>query len=542
MKKSITLLYIIILFLFIPKGNLYAQWVAQTAPTGTTNIYSVYALSPTAVACSGSGQIIYSSNGGTVWTMPVSFGGYNNYSIHSGTNYSWYSLTNNSTLEFKISTNGNLYLYGGKPDSIMALHFNSTFCATAVGIAGIIKTTCDSGDTWQTRATAGLQLNSVWYANTNIGVACGVFGNIKRTLNGGVTWTSVINSSTQNLNSVTFADTLNGYIVGNAGTFLKTTDGGATWTSLPLGITNNLNGVYFTSVDTGYVVGSGGLIKQTVNGGTSWTTMTSGTTQTLHSVYFANSATGWVCGDGAVILKYCPTLSVTGNITGTSTVCVGDTVTYTIPTVTGASGYTWTAPGGWSGVSTTNTITYVAGYTSGNITAAADNACGSGVPATLAITNNTPAIPVITQSGYLLTSSAATGNQWYLNGTAIPGATSQSYTFTSNGTYTVRITSSGCTATSLPHNITNAAVNELSQSIAEYTVYPNPANGLLNFTILNTTFTTIKLMNLLGDCIQQLTTTNKQVTMDVSGIDRGIYFIQLLDDHKNVVNKKIVLE
>ncbi len=67
--------------------------------------------------------------------------------------------------------------------------------------------------------------------------------------------------------------------------------------------------------------------------------------------------------------------------------------------------------------------------------------------------NPTPATPTITPSGpttfftggsVTLTSSSATGNQWYLNGNPIGGATSTTYVATTGGNYTVLVTTSGC--------------------------------------------------------------------------------------------------
>jgi len=52
-----------------------------------------------------------------------------------------------------------------------------------------------------------------------------------------------------------------------------------------------------------------------------------------------------------------------------------------------------------------------------------------------------------------LTSSIASGNQWYLNGVAINGATSQTYVATVSGSYTVKVTSDTCTTTSAPVSI-----------------------------------------------------------------------------------------
>ncbi|HEX6833743.1 MAG TPA: hypothetical protein VF132_09455, partial [Rudaea sp.] len=65
----------------------------------------------------------------------------------------------------------------------------------------------------------------------------------------------------------------------------------------------------------------------------------------------------------------------------------------------------------------------------------------------------TPATPTVTPGGpttifqgqsVTLTSSSAGGNQWYLNGNPIGGATSQSYVATASGDYSVRVTSMSC--------------------------------------------------------------------------------------------------
>jgi hypothetical protein len=77
-----------------------------------------------------------------------------------------------------------------------------------------------------------------------------------------------------------------------------------------------------------------------------------------------------------------------------------------------------------------------------------------------------PATPTITPGGpttfcaggsVTLTSSSASGNQWYLNGNPIGGATAQTYIATASGNYTVTVTSSGCT--SAPSAATTVTVN-----------------------------------------------------------------------------------
>ena len=64
---------------------------------------------------------------------------------------------------------------------------------------------------------------------------------------------------------------------------------------------------------------------------------------------------------------------------------------------------------------------------------------------TITITvNPVPPTPVIGMSGNNLQSSASTGNQWYLNGVVINGATAPVYTPVAAGTYTVKVTINGC--------------------------------------------------------------------------------------------------
>ena len=70
--------------------------------------------------------------------------------------------------------------------------------------------------------------------------------------------------------------------------------------------------------------------------------------------------------------------------------------------------------------------------------------------------NSVPPVPTITAGGptsfctgsVVLSSSAATGNQWYKDGVSISGATTQNYTATQSATYTVKVTINGCASTS----------------------------------------------------------------------------------------------
>lgn len=74
-----------------------------------------------------------------------------------------------------------------------------------------------------------------------------------------------------------------------------------------------------------------------------------------------------------------------GLIDGMTSVCTGSETTYSITEVPRASSYTWTLPDGWTGSSTTNSITTTSGSTGGLITVIANNVCGSSDPQSLEV-------------------------------------------------------------------------------------------------------------------------------------------------------------
>jgi len=170
---------------------------------------------------------------------------------------------------------------------------------------------------------------------------------------------------------------------------------------------------------------------------------------------------------------------------------VPQTITYT--TDAGYDTYTWNLPTGWSGTSSTNSITYTTNGTAGTVSVTAKNGtCGSTNSKSLTITV-APAVTV-TNSGVVngvVTLSVPTGNsyQWYKNGTAIAGATSNflilPVTGTINNTYCVDVTTStGCTTRACSTSTSNpsariANIDETQATDATITVSPNPANKIV---------------------------------------------------------------
>ncbi|PWA04230.1 RCC1 domain-containing protein [Flavobacterium psychrotolerans] len=91
------------------------------------------------------------------------------------------------------------------------------------------------------------------------------------------------------------------------------------------------------------------------------------------------SATNWFYGMELWIYGSACAPEQPGEITGNTTVNQGATETYTVALVPGATSYTWTLPGDWSGNSTTNSITVVVGNEGGgSISVSTANDCGVG--------------------------------------------------------------------------------------------------------------------------------------------------------------------
>ena len=299
MKKLLLPLFAI-LFL----NNVNAQWASQVAPNPTNNLYSVFAISPMNVAAAGFTGLIRTTTGGATWTQQVTLGGVNMYELHSPNWPKWYALTQNNSWFLKMGISSTT-LQGGKPDSILSLHFMNPACGIAVGTAGKIEATCDTGATWQLRTSGTTaNLNAIWFADKDSGCTVGNIGVIKRTKDAGNTWTNIASGTGTGLNGIHFPTASIGFIVGNGGKVLKTMDAGLTWTSVPTGTLSNLNAVFFIDKDTGYVGGASGLIMKTITGGTTWTVMATGTSQTINSIHFTTPMEGWAVGNAGTILKY----------------------------------------------------------------------------------------------------------------------------------------------------------------------------------------------------------------------------------------------
>ena len=287
--------------------------------------------------------------------------------------------------------------------------------------------------------------------------------------------------------------------------------------------------------------------------GTYSITVNFGTTASSGNIIVAGTN---ACGSGTPSPPFAVTVNplpaVAGPITGSSSVCQGQTgVVYSVATITHATGYVWTLPAGATITAGNNTkqitVSFSASASSGVITVHGTNACGSGgnSPDFNVTVNPVPPTPVITENGAILTSSAPSGNQWYLNGVAIPGATGQTFEVTESGDYYVIVTLSGCSSD--PSNtitIVMPGINQLTGTRLQ--VFPVPNDGM--FTVACTWSAdenlTLEVYNYLGVRIHESKIYPIQGKVerivDLRPIPNGIYTVVLRTADDRVLRRILV--
>ncbi|MBO0358234.1 T9SS type A sorting domain-containing protein [Hymenobacter sp. BT186] len=222
--------------------------------------------------------------------------------------------------------------------------------------------------------------------------------------------------------------------------------------------------------------------------------------------------------------------------------CVGTTGTAAPVLGTGATAGTFTASGTGLVISSAGVInlsTSTAGtYTVTNTIAAAGGCAAT--TATFAVTINArPAQPTFTPTyngaTTTLTSSSPTGNQWYLGGVAIVGATGPTYVVNSAaqfGSYTVVVTDPATGCSSLPSLplIVNSSVKPLAGSALS--VFPNPtADGNVTVELKGyTKATELNVYNAVGQLVLSTSVSGKSgvqtAPLDMRQLPAGVYILR----------------
>ncbi len=151
-----------------------------------------------------------------------------------------------------------------------------------------------------------------------------------------------------------------------------------------------------------------------------------------------------------------------------------------------------------------------------------------------------PATPTISSSGNILTSSASTGNQWFLNGVIIPGATGSQITATVSGQYTVQVIQLGCSSTSLPFSFVVTGIVE--PTWANYIrLQPNPTSLKLFLLNPGSYKLEITISDILGRQLKTQFIQSQKNEIDISKLSAGIYIFRMVNlTSKEKIHRVIV--
>jgi len=218
--------------------------------------------------------------------------------------------------------------------------------------------------------------------------------------------------------------------------------------------------------------------------------------------------------------QFIPVISVSGD----TSVCDGASVSLTSTAdannqwyvndaaIAGATSKTYAA---------TATGKYTVKTTGNNVTTAS--------PQAVDVTVTKVPTPTISRSGNVLLSSSTTGNQWYLDGKAIQGATDPSYQPAKSGDYTVQVSADNCmSAFSKAISFTPKGMINLPNG-QFINLYPNPVTDkiVINCQLDNTDALTLEIFDSNGRSVKKVQGLHSGDVIHLDDLPKGLFIIKI---------------
>ena len=334
-------------------------------------------------------------------------------------------------------------------------------------------------------------------------------------------------------------------------------------------VTTGFTNVYFSFwwLCLGDATGDEGNLYYSTNGGTTWTQITgvnfygSSTWEvdSLHLAAFDNQAslefafTFTDADAGATDPEFgiddislygtpsgtAPTASFTSS--GSETTCQDSCMLFTSTSTGTITGLSWTATGAIveNPTSDTTTICFPSAGTY-SVTLTATNGSGSN-SATSAINVTPTPSPVITNTGGVLSvPSVYTTYQWYDGLTAISGATTNTYTVTTTGTYGIVVDSAGCIGLDTLTASPSTGIANVSSSTTNYWLaQPNNSSLAINASTPLSDALNINIYDETGREILNGIWNAGSNTKQINGLSLtpGLYIIKISNNYTSKVLK-----
>ncbi|MBT6835995.1 MAG: PKD domain-containing protein [Bacteroidetes bacterium] len=288
------------------------------------------------------------------------------------------------------------------------------------------------------------------------------------------------------------------------------------------------------------------------------TTLNDGDVVTCILTSSLGCATGNPATSNSVTMTVSAVLPVSNIIAGTTSICVGDNVTFTTtPTNEGTTPtYDWQVNGSSVGTGTTFSSTTLNDDDVVTCILTSSETCASGNPATSnAETMTVDDIPVVgfTSSSYNYeasftnTSTNAISYFWDFGDGNTSTATDPNHTYAAYGTYTITLIATnacGSDTTTLIIDIITSIGDLNSDNFIE--IYPNPNNGIFTVKYANdeNENITFKIFNSTAQLIYNESVEKHSNVIskdiDMSQYSNGIYHLQIITNSNTYIEKIVV--
>ncbi len=171
------------------------------------------------------------------------------------------------------------------------------------------------------------------------------------------------------------------------------------------------------------------------------------------------------------------------------------------------------------------------------------NVAGCDSSLNLTLTIDTLSVKVLLIGHTLIARDSGAVYQWLDcndNNKPIPGMTAQSFTPTANGNYAVILTQGTCSDTSTCMQVNVSGISD-NQFTGQFSVFPNPANGVFNIVLSNPTNSTIiEVYNSLGQLVYREKSSEAMNTIDLRNNAQGLYVVKVIDNN-HIVSSQILI-
>jgi len=445
MKKTVVLISVALILI---EHGLSQNFWQQTAFNYGGSVYALIVSNSGAVIAGKNDKIYRSTDIGNSWTQITTLA--NDIQCFGKKNQNGYMFAGIATYN---GQNGGVYrsmndglswsicgLQGKYVNNIVVTPNGTIFAACSCmdpNCGGVHKST-DNGSSWSVSLNTlydvyGLAVDDAGtiYAGT-CDIGSSGWGQVLKSTDNGNTWNSIgwfsnwgkVKGITVDHNGVI-------YCIPSGGQVYRSSNGGTTWTQVLSGLNYyNTFPILSNSINKVYIASFGEGVFESTDGGNTWPQINSGLTS-LNIVSLAFDLSQYLYA-GSMNSSIFRSISSTcsppvqpGSISGNNNPCQSSNQTYSVSPVTGATSYTWTLPAGWTGSSTTNSITTTVGSNNGTITVTANNTCGSSPTSTLDVTVSTTPVQPGAISG--INNPCQGSNQTY-SVSPVTGATSYTWT------------------------------------------------------------------------------------------------------------------